>query len=110
MAHVSSDEFEALWQSCEKQPAVLQAESQIRLDLSLSQMLDQYLVMADRFLAQGKIKKSDHEALSAAIGDLKPILDRIGEKELIAQEIGNRARVRGQQLQDEVAKLSQVRR
>ena len=109
MAHVSSDEFEALWQSCEKQPPLLQAESQIRLDLSLSHMLDQCLVMADRFLAQGKINKSDHEALSAAIGNLKPILDRIGEKELIAQEIDSRAKLRAQQLQDQVANLSRTR-
>lgn len=107
MAQLSSEEFEALWQSCQKGPIVRQAKTTpIQLDLSLSGILDRYMVMADRFLAQGKINKADHDALVAAVAGLKPILDRINEKDLVGQEMAHRAKVALQRLQDQITSLA----
>ena len=51
------------------------------------------MVMADRFLAQGKINAADHEALVAAVAGVKLILNRINEKDLVRQEMVQRAKV-----------------
>lgn len=93
MAKLSPDEFEALWQSCQQAPVVHQATTApVQLDLSLSGMLDQYLAMASRFLAQGKINPADHGALIVAVADLKLILNRINDKGLIKEEMALRAK------------------
>jgi hypothetical protein len=94
MAQLSSEEFEALWQSCQEGSIVRQATTTpIQLDLSLSGILDQYEVMADRFLAQGKINTADHDALVATVAGVKLILNRINDKGLVRQEMARRAKV-----------------
>ncbi len=94
MAKLNSEEFEALWQSCQKAPVVHQATTTpIQLDLSLSGMLDQYLAMATRFLGQGKINAADHGALMAAVAELKLILNRINDQALVKEEMALRAKV-----------------
>jgi hypothetical protein len=107
MAQLSSEEFEALWQRCQEGPIVRQATTTpIQLDLSLSGILDQYMVMADRFLAQGKINAADHEALVAAVAGLKLILNRINENDLVRQEMVQRAKVAVQRIQDQITNLA----
>jgi hypothetical protein len=103
MAQLTQEEFEALWQDAQKGPAVRAAVVQpIQIDMSLSGILDRYETTANGFLAQGKISKVDHDALVAAITTLKTILAAIKEKELVAQEIADSARVVQQQVQDRI--------
>lgn len=86
MAHMSPEEFEAIWQNSRKAPVVRQAQiKKVQIDLSLSGILDRYMVMADRFLAQGKIQKSDHDALATSVAGLKAILQRMNEKDLVTR-------------------------
>ena len=110
MAKLSPEEFEALWEECKKGPVV--RESQVvhpHSEVSLSAILDQFLVMAASYLTEGKINKADHDALVAGIGGLKPVLERINEKELIAQEISNRAKMTARMIQDQVTNLTRLR-
>src|SRR6202023_70492 len=106
MAQLNFEEFEALWRSCQRAPIVRQATTTpIQLDLSLSGILDQYVVMANRFLAQGKISTADHDALVAAVAGLKLILNRINDTDLVRQEMVNRAKVAVQRIQDQITNL-----
>ncbi len=109
MVQLNFEEFEALWQSCQRAPIVRQATTTpIQHDLSLSGILDQYVVMANRFLAQGKINTADHDALVAAVAALKLILHRINDPDLVRQEMVSRAKVAVQRIQDQVTHLAQV--
>jgi hypothetical protein len=107
MAQLNPEEFEAAWRSCLSDPIVRVAKATtIELDLSLSGILEQYLTMVNRFFAQGKVNALDHEALVAAVGALKLILDRINEKDLIQQEMMNRAKAVEQRIQDQITNLT----
>jgi hypothetical protein len=109
MAQLNFEEFEAFWQSCQRAPIVRQATTTpIQHDLSLSGILDQYVVMANRFLAKGKISTADHDALVAAVAALKLILNRINDTDLVRQEMVNRAKVAVQRIQDQVTHLAQA--
>jgi hypothetical protein len=104
MAQLSTAEFEALWEGSQKAPALSQADVKpIQLDLSLSGILDQYTVTANRYLAQGKITKVDHDELILGVNALKKTLGRIKDKDLMAQEVTERAKVRVKQVQDHLA-------
>ena len=98
MSQLTSQQFEALWQQSQHQfvmqPAAVQP---IQLDLSLSQMLDRFMAMADRFLAQKKIKQADYDELVEAVARLRPILLRINEQDLLSREMSQRAKARGGQ-------------
>ena len=107
MAQLNSEEFEAAWRSCLSDPIVRQGKATtIELDLSLSGILDQYVTVVNRFFAQGKMTAIDHEALTAAVGALKLVLDRINEKDLIQQEMMNRAKAVEQRIQDQITNLT----
>jgi|HubBroStandDraft_4_1064222.scaffolds.fasta_scaffold2103640_1 hypothetical protein len=108
MAHMSPEEFEVIWQNSRKAPVVHQATQvkKVQIDLSLSGILDRYMVMADRFLAQGKIQKSDHDALVASVAGLKAILHRMNEKDLVTREVTDRAKAVAQKVQDQITNLA----
>jgi hypothetical protein len=109
MAQLNFEEFEALWKSCQRAPIVRQATTApIQHDLSLSGILDQYVVMANRFLAQGKISAADHDALVASVANLKQILNRMNDPDLVRQEMVSRAKVVVQRIEDQVTHLAQV--
>jgi hypothetical protein len=111
MAQLNSEEFEAAWRSCLSDPIVRRGKvTNIELDLSLSGILDLYLTMLNRFFAQGKVNAIDHEALAAAVGALKLILNRINEKDLIRQEIMNRTNAMEQRIQDQITSLTLANR
>jgi hypothetical protein len=106
MAQLTPEQFEALWQDAQKGPAVRTATVQpIQMDMSLSAALDRYGTIADGFLAQGKISRTDHDALMAAITALKAVLATINEKELVAQQIADSAKAVQQQVQAQIARL-----
>ena len=106
MAQLTPEEFEALWQEAQNGPVIREAPvTPIQLDMSLTAVLDRYGTIADSFLAQGKVRKIDHDALIAAIAALKAILATINEKELIAQHIADSAKVVQQQVQDRISSL-----
>jgi hypothetical protein len=106
MAQLSREEFEALWEDAQRAPAIREAVVRpIQIDLSLSGVLDRYMTMAGGFLAQGKINKVDHDALVAAITALKAILSRFNEKDLVAQEMADRAKLIEQRMQERITNL-----
>jgi hypothetical protein len=107
MAQLNSEEFEAAWRSCRSDPILGEAKViTIEFDLSLSGILDQYLTMADRFFAQGKMNAIGHEPLVAAVGALKLILDRSNDRDLVRQEMTNRAKAVEQPIQDQITNLA----
>jgi len=110
MAQLTSEEFEALWQNAQKEPVVREVVKPIQLDATLSGVLDRYMTIADQFLAQGKISKIDHDALAAAVAALKAILQRINEKELIAQVVADRAKIVEQQIEERIANPTSILR
>ena len=110
MAQLTSEEFEALWQNAQKEPVVREVVKPIQLDATLSGVLDRYMTIADQFLAQGKISKIDHDALAAAVAALKAILQRITEKELIAQVVADRAKIVEQQIEERIANPTSILR
>ena len=110
MAQLTSEEFEALWQDAHKEPVVREVVTPIQLDAILSGVLDRYMTIADQFLAQGKISKIDHDALVAAVAALKAILQRINEKELVAQVVADRAKIVEQQIEERIANLTSILR
>jgi hypothetical protein len=110
MAQLSSEEFEALWQDAQKEQVVREVVKPIQLDVTLSGVLDRYMTIADQFLAQGKISKIDHDALVAAVAALKAILQRINEKELVAQVVADRAKIVEQQIEERIASLTSILR
>ena len=110
MARLSSEEFEALWQNAQNEPVVREVVKPIQLDVTLSGILDRYMTTADQFLAQGKIRKIDHDALVAAVTGLKAILARINEKELVAQVVADRAKAVEQRIADRIANVTSTPR
>ena len=111
MAQLNSEEFEAAWPSCRSDPIVREAKATtIELDLSLSGILEQYRTMVNRFVVQGKLNALDHEALVAAVSALKLILDRINERDLVRQEMMNRAKAVEQRIQDQITSLALANR
>jgi hypothetical protein len=63
-----------------------------------------------RLLAQGKINAVDHEALGIAVAGLKLILNRINDKDLVRQEMVDRAKVAVQRIQDQITNLALARK
>jgi hypothetical protein len=106
MAQLSQGEFEALWRNAQRAPIVRETTVRpIQIDLSLSGVLDQFVTMADKFLAQGKINKVDHEALITAIAGLKAILSRVNEKDLIGQEMADCSKLIEQRMNERITNL-----
>ena len=99
MTQMDASQFEALWQSAKTQPASPPAQTNpvAQIDLSLSSMLDQYLAMVGPYRDSGQVSQDDYNALTSAISDLKTILTRINDSDLVAKAIAQRAQARGSQ-------------
>jgi hypothetical protein len=107
MAALSAQEFEALWQSAQKGPVMTAgATKKVELDLSLTGMLDQYKVVANRYLAQGKVDKSKYDSLVAAVTTLQNILREIDEPALAKVDITQRADAVRQRVQDQITAIA----
>lgn len=94
MPHINAAEFETLWEKVKEQPLFLKAETTaIRADLSLTGILNQYMVMAANQRDQGKVSQQDFNDLDAAVTALIAILVRIKDSELVAQAVAQNAAV-----------------
>jgi hypothetical protein len=86
-----SAQFEAMWQSAQTQPVTPPAQvTPVQVDVSLGSMLDQYLAMVANHRDAGKVSSDDYNALATAISDLKTILARINDSDLVADAIARR--------------------
>jgi hypothetical protein len=107
MAELSPAEFEARWQSASKGPTFRQAETQpVQIDFSLSALLDQYVAMVDGLVTRGTVSRIDHDALIAAVSALKVVLDRINDKDLVAQAVADRSKAFQQQMRERLANFA----
>jgi len=100
MTTFDSAQFEALWQSATTQPVTPPATQTNAkpVDLSLGSILDRYLAMVATQRDDGKVSQEDYDALAAAMGEIKPILARINDSDLVAQAQAVNAQARLQQL------------
>jgi hypothetical protein len=95
---MDSTQFEALWQSATTQPVSAPAQTTpVQIDLSLGGMLDQYVAMVATYRDAGRVSQDDYTALVAAVSDLKAILSRINDAELVADAFAQRAKALGRQ-------------
>jgi hypothetical protein len=97
---MDSAQFEALWQSANSQPVstpTTQARPVAQVDLSLSSMLDRYLAMVGPYRDNGQVSQDDYNALAAAIADLKTILTRINDADLVKAAMTRSAQTRAAQ-------------
>jgi hypothetical protein len=98
MAQLDSAQFEALWQSANTQPvSPPAAKKQVQIDLSLGSFLDKYLAMVATHRDSGRVSKEDFDALASAISDLKVILTRINDADLVAAAKAQNAQTLAQQ-------------
>ncbi len=88
------NQFEIDWQRSLKEPKLKVVDLKRAVDLSLGAMLDRFLLFAEKSLGQGKIPKSDYDELVAHAGNLKKVLTRIKEKDLLAADVAERAKRR----------------
>jgi hypothetical protein len=107
VAQINSAQFEALWQSAKSQPVFRKAETEpIQLDLSLSGILNQYMMMAARYRDKGRVSQTDYDDLAAAVTALKAILVRINDSDLVADAKSQNAAVIEEQIREKAARLA----
>jgi len=96
---MDSAQFEALWQSAKSQPVSTPAQPKpvAQIDLSLSSMLDQYLAMVGPYRDKGQVSQDDYNALASEIADLKTILTRINDADLVKDAMTRSAQTRAGQ-------------
>jgi hypothetical protein len=93
MTQMDSAQFEALWQSATTQPITPPAQTKpVQVNLSLGSILDQYLTMVGKQRDDGKVSQEDYDALAGAMGEVKTILARIGDADLVAQAMAQNAK------------------
>lgn len=106
MEKLTLEQFDAIWeQNTTEEPLVEVEVRKLDVDLSLSTMLERFLSSAERYLEQGKIKKDDYDELVAVAGSMQKILTKMKEKDLIAEEIKEKAKKISRDIQDRVDKL-----
>jgi hypothetical protein len=111
VAQINSAQFEALWESAKSQPAFRKADTKpIQLDLSLSGILNQYMMMAARYRDEGRVSRTDYDDLAAAVNALKAILVRINDSHLVAHAASQNAAAIEQQIREKAAKLAAAQR
>jgi hypothetical protein len=107
VAHINSAQFEALWESSKSQPGFRKADTKLlQADLSLSGILNQYMMMAARYRDKGRISQTDYDDLAAAVTALKAILVRINDNDLVADATSQNAVAIEQQVREKAAKLA----
>jgi hypothetical protein len=108
MAQLTPQDFEALWQKAQNDAAnrASAPTPKVRVDTSLSAILDRYGTLADTFLAQRKIRRIQHDAPLVAIAALKTALAAINEKDLVAQHFAEAAQAVRRQCRDRITSLA----
>lgn len=82
------EDFEIAWQKSAGEPPAREISvKKIEVDLSMDALLDKFLLLSDKYLKQGKIKKGDHDEIFQQVGSLKHVLARIDERKLMADQI-----------------------
>lgn len=100
-------DFEILWQSSVKEPPAKEiAVKKIEIDLSMDALLDKFSLLTEKYLQQGKIKKADYDEILVQIGSLKKVLTKIGERELLANQLAMSTKRRALQITDEITRLN----
>ena len=106
MENSKLDQFEIEWQRSLKEPPLKQVEvKKIEVDLSLDTFLDRFTLFAEKSMQKGKIKKADYDELITQAENLKKVLKKINEKNLVAEEIAERAKKISKGIQDKVDSL-----
>jgi hypothetical protein len=91
VTQMDSAQFEALWQAAQTQPVSVPAQTNpVQIDVSLGSILDQYLAMVETHRDAGKVTQDDYHALASAISDLKVILTRINDADLVVEAMAQR--------------------
>jgi hypothetical protein len=89
------ERFESLWMQSQNQEPVKKIEiKQSRADLSLSNILERFLLLAEMGLRDNRISKADYEELAQRVAEMKTVLARINEQDLISNDIATRSRRR----------------
>ena len=92
---LTPEEFEAIWEKSQTEALMVpQPITPVQIDLSLTRILDQYVRLADRYFSEGEITKENHDALIEGVGRLKPILTRLGDRDLVQKDFVRRAELR----------------
>ncbi len=87
------EQFKAVWQHGEKEPHIKKIEvKKIKVDISLSSILDRFIKCAEKSMEKGEIDRSDYEELIDLTDKLKNILSKIDDKKLITKEIEEKIR------------------
>ena len=99
MIHIDQSQFESLWQRIKDQPLMRQiAPKPIQADLSLANILTQYMAMAAGQREWGNLSQQDYNDLDAAVNALKSVLTRINDSELVAKAAAKNAALIQQKL------------
>lgn len=103
MENSKLDQFEIEWQRSQKEPPLRKVDvKKIEVDLSLDTFLDRFASFAEISMQKGKIKKTDYDELRTHAENLKKVLKRINEKNLVAEEIAERAKKISKDIQDKI--------
>jgi hypothetical protein len=102
-----AESFEAIWQRSQTEPAAREvAVKKIEVDFSMHGTLDAFLLTADKYLAQGKIKKGEHDELIGQIATLKGVLEKMNEPKLTSETLADKAKKRALEIQDQITHLT----
>ena len=82
------ENFETIWEKSLQEPNLIQADVKKReIDLSLTTILDRFMVLAEKSFKQNKIKKMDYDELINQTNGFKKILAKINDKAIISNEM-----------------------
>jgi hypothetical protein len=87
-----AEAFEDEWTRSLSQPEtsfLIPAEGP-EFEASLTSGLEQFLVLVAQFQQQGRVAKSDYDKIVTRVSDLKVVLDRIGDRGLMEQDMARR--------------------
>lgn len=92
MAEFTREQFDALWASLSGGPVFKpEVTTPIQVDLSLSAALDRYVANASQSKDHGRIPPADFTALTDAVNALKVVLERINDRQLVADWVAARS-------------------
>jgi len=96
MARPEGEQPKTLQARVDSAPVLRQVQGKrIEADFTLSAMIGHFLTLATEALAQGKIREADYAELVRLSQEMMALLERIGERELLADAARKRARLRG---------------
>ncbi|MBD3185143.1 hypothetical protein GF312_22880 [Candidatus Poribacteria bacterium] len=106
MKNNTSEQFDALWEKSLKEPPLREVDvKKIEVDLSLSAVMDRFVLSAEKYLDRGEIEKEDYNDFVTQAENMKKVLTKINEKDLVSKEIEEKAKKISRDIQDRIDKL-----